>query len=97
MLVGSKPEDAGAQTLREIAKLAPRALMPLYHQSVDALIQSRNRQGYKMAVKQLKKLERLYKSDKDLPRWNQYISGLVRKHQRLRAFQEELWKGKIVQ
>jgi hypothetical protein len=96
MLVGSRPEDVGASALREIAKLAPRALMPLYHQSVEASIQTRNRQGYRIAVKQLKKLERLYKADKDVSRWDQYIAGLVRKHQRLRAFQEELWKGKIV-
>ncbi|MBD2871547.1 SWIM zinc finger family protein [Paenibacillus arenilitoris] len=96
MLVGSRPEEVGAHALREIAKLAPRALMPMYHQSVEACIQMRNRQGYKMAVKQLKKLERLYKADKDAARWDRYIEGLVRKHQRLRAFQEELWKGKIV-
>ncbi|MGO4181804.1 SWIM zinc finger domain-containing protein [Paenibacillus sp. TAF43_2] len=96
MLIGSSPEDVGAHALREIAKLAPRALMPMYHQSVESSIQSRNRQGYRIAVKQLKKLERLYKADKDEVRWNQYISGLVSKHQRLRAFQEELWKGKIV-
>lgn len=96
MLVGSRPEDVGAHALREIAKLAPRALMPLYHQSVEASIQTRNRQGYRVAVKQLKKLEKLYKADKDAARWEQYIGGLVHKHQRLRAFQEELWKGKIV-
>jgi hypothetical protein len=96
LLIGSRPEDVGAHALREIAKLAPRALMPLYHQSVEAWIQTRNRQGYRMAVKHLKKLEKLYKADKDMPRWNLYITGLVRKHQRLRAFQEELWKGKIV-
>lgn len=96
MLVGARPEDVGAHALREIAKLAPRALMPLYHQSVEASIQTRNRQGYRIAVKQLKKLEKLYKTDKDASRWEQYLEGLVRKHQRLRAFQEELWKGKLV-
>lgn len=96
LLVGSKPEDAGANALREIAKQAPHVLLPIYHQSVDACIQTRNRQGYRMAVKQLKKLEKLYKADKDVARWDFYIAGLVRKYQRLRAFQEELWKGKIV-
>ncbi|WP_424768360.1 SWIM zinc finger family protein [Paenibacillus sp. sgz302251] len=96
ILIGSRIEDAGAHALRDIAKQAPRVLLPLYHQSIEAWIQTRNRQGYRMAVKQLKKLERLYKADKDTPRWEHYINGLVRKHQRLRAFQEELWKGKIV-
>ncbi|MCA0754847.1 hypothetical protein KP806_07275 [Paenibacillus sp. N4] len=96
LLIGTKPEDVGASALREIGKQAPRALMPLYHHSVEAAIQTRNRQGYRTAVKQLKKLEKLYKTDKDSARWDRYIAGLVHKHQRLRAFQEELWKGKIV-
>lgn len=96
LLIGSHPDDISVQALREVAKLAPRSLMPLYHQSVETWMLTRNRQGYRMAVKQLKKLEKLYKAEKDTNRWNIYIEGLVRKHQRLRAFQEELWKGKIV-
>ncbi|MGO4542564.1 SWIM zinc finger family protein [Paenibacillus sp. 2TAB19] len=96
LLTGARLEDVGVQALREVAKSAPQVLLPLYHQSIDASIQSRNRQGYKMAVKQLKKLERLYKSEQEDARWDNYIKGLTSKYQRLRAFQEELWKGKIV-
>jgi len=96
LLMGIAIDDIDTQTLREISKNAPRALMPLYHQSIDAFIQTRNRQGYRMAVKGLKKLEKLYKADKDMTRWNSYIQGIAHKHQRLRAFQEELWKGKLI-
>ncbi|MDQ0114298.1 hypothetical protein [Paenibacillus harenae] len=96
LLIGARLEDVGVQALREVAKSAPQVLLPLYHQSIDASIQTRNRQGYKMAVKQLKKLERLYKSEQHDALWDSYIKGLTSKYQRLRAFQEELWKGKIV-
>lgn len=95
LLVGARLEEVGAAALREVSKSAPNALLPLYHQAIDASIQTRNRQGYKMAVKQLKKLEKLYKAEMQEARWELYIAGLVAKHQRLRAFQEELWKGNI--
>lgn len=96
LLIGVKPEDIGVQDLKEVSKASPQVLLPIYHQSIDEWINSRNRQGYRMAVKQLKKLERLYRTEKTMDRWEQYIAGIVRKNQRLRAFQEELWKGKIV-
>ncbi len=96
LLIGIKPEDIQATELREAAKAAPHALMPLYHQAVEAAIQSRNRQGYRMAVKHLKKLEKLYKTAKETHKWQVYLNGLTVKHQRLRALQEELWKGKLV-
>jgi len=96
MLMGVRADDLETAVLREVAKAAPRVLMPLYHQSIDAWIQTRNRQGYRMAVKGLKKLEKLYKADKDTARWDRYIAGIAQKHQRLRAFQEELWKGKLI-
>ncbi|MFX3632591.1 MAG: SWIM zinc finger domain-containing protein [Candidatus Pristimantibacillus sp.] len=96
MLIGVKPEDLGVQDIREVSKVSPYAMIPIYHQSIDDWISSRNRQGYRMAVKYLKKLERLYKADNNPEKWDLYIAGIVRKYQRLRAFQEELWKGKVV-
>lgn len=96
LFMSMKPEEIDAAELRETVKAAPQALLPLYHQSIEAAIGSRNRQSYRLAVKQLKKLERLYKSTKEIDRWESYLTELVSKYQRLRALQEELWKGKIV-
>ncbi|WP_338552264.1 SWIM zinc finger family protein [Paenibacillus sp. KS-LC4] len=96
MLIGALPDDLPIQDVREVSKVNPRVMMPLYHQAIESWISSRNRQGYRMAVKQLKKLERIYKAEKEMDRWQVYITGIGRKYQRLRAFQEELWKGKIV-
>lgn len=95
MLVGAKAEDLDAAGLREVAKQSPESLLPLYHQSIEANIATRNRQGYRLAVKQLKKLEKLYKTMKETERWETYLAGVTGKYQRLRALQEELWKGKI--
>ncbi|MDQ6418353.1 SWIM zinc finger family protein [Paenibacillus sp. LHD-117] len=95
MLVGAKLEEIDAAGLREVVKISPESLLPLYHQSIEANIATRNRQGYRFAVKQLKKLERLYKGMKESERWESYLAGLTSKYQRLRALQEELWKGKI--
>ncbi|UVI28591.1 hypothetical protein [Paenibacillus spongiae] len=96
MLIGIDPGELDVQVLRELSKAAPHVLMPLYHQAIDAAIRSRNRQGYKSAVKLMKKLERLYKAENQQERWSRYIDGIVSKHQRLRALQEELWRGKII-
>ncbi|MEK3883104.1 SWIM zinc finger family protein [Paenibacillus sp. PL2-23] len=96
LFVGVKAEELNAPELREVAKAVPQALLPLYHQSIEAAIATRNRQGYRVAVKQLKKLEKLYKGMKDTGKWDTYLAELVNKTQRLRALQEELWKGKIV-
>ncbi|GMK47761.1 hypothetical protein PghCCS26_48910 [Paenibacillus glycanilyticus] len=96
LLIGMKPDDLGIQNVREVSKAAPSVMIPLYHQSIEEAIHSRNRQGYRLAVKELKKLERLYKADKHADKWERYIEGIASKYQRLRAFQEELWKGKIV-
>lgn len=96
LLLGIEPEDLDISVVRELAKTAPQSLIPLYHQSIDTAIRSRNRQGYRQAVKQMKKLERLYRAEKQLHKWSRYVDGIVRKHHRLRALQEELWRGKII-
>jgi len=96
LLFGIDPGELDVQHARELSKVAPHVLMPIYHQAIDNAIRSRNRQGYKTAVKLMKKLERLYKSEKLNDRWKRYVDGIVNKHQRLRALQEELWRGKII-
>lgn len=96
LFIGVKPEEINAPELREVAKVAPHTLVPIYHQSIESAIGTRNRQGYRMAAKQLKKLEKLYKASKETEKWEGYLIELVAKYQRLRALQEELWKGKVV-
>jgi len=95
LLMGLSPEDLDGKDVREAAKSAPQSLLPIYHQAIDEAIGSRNRQGYKTAVKLMKKLEKLYKTLKWQEQWTRYVALLSDKYHRLRALQEEMAKGNI--
>ncbi|GFN30093.1 SWIM zinc finger family protein [Paenibacillus xylaniclasticus] len=95
LLMGLSPDDLDAKDVREAAKQAPQTLLPIYHQAIDEAIGARNRQGYKTAVKLMKKLEKLYKSLKREEQWTKYIALVSDKYHRLRALQEEMAKGNI--
>ncbi|HUC93743.1 MAG TPA: SWIM zinc finger family protein [Paenibacillus sp.] len=96
LYMGMRPDELDAQDLRIAAKAEPGLLIPLYHQAVDESIRSRNRQGYRTAVKLLKRLEKLYQSTGRGAVWSRYIGHVNRKYSRLRALQEEMKKGKLV-
>jgi len=94
--MGRKPEDFKGIELQQIEKVSPAVLLPMYHQAIDQLIESRNRQSYRVAVKHLKKLKLMYTDLEKENSWNTYIKQLQNKFARLRAFQEELLKGKVM-
>ncbi|MFD0958327.1 SWIM zinc finger family protein [Paenibacillus chungangensis] len=95
LLVGTRTEEISRTELRQLAEKEPEVLLPLYHQSVESAIASRNRQGYRSAVKGMKQLEGLYGMLGQQQRWERYRTGILTKYQRLRALQEELWKEKL--
>ena len=94
--MGLRPDELDPADIRTTAKMAPSVLVPLYHQSVESWIALRNRQSYRMAVKQLKKLEKLYQSMKNKDDWSRYMNRIAVKYQRMRALQEELRKGNLI-
>jgi len=96
LLIGVRPDELDAQDLRMAAKAKPALLIPLFHQAIDESIQTRNRQGYRTAVKLLKSLEKLYQSAERMQVWHRYMREFHGKHARLRALQEELRKGKLM-
>jgi hypothetical protein len=83
--------------LRLLEKTDLRLVLPLYHQDAERYILEKNRQSYKQAVRLLKKLAGFYKKLKEQDRWQLYIAQLAERHSRLRAFQEELRRGKLIQ
>ncbi|WP_416216338.1 hypothetical protein [Paenibacillus mesotrionivorans] len=83
--------------LRLLEKTDLRLVLPLYHQDAERYILEKNRQSYKQAVRLLKKLAGFYKKLKEQDRWQLYIGQLAERHSRLRAFQEELRRGKLIQ
>ncbi|MNH95172.1 hypothetical protein D3C73_478070 [compost metagenome] len=90
------PLSLYALELKAIEEEDPALLLPLYHQAAERAVLEKNRASYKTAVRLLKKLHGTYKQLKQEDRWERYINRLADKFSRLRAFQEELKKGKWI-
>jgi hypothetical protein len=84
------------QIIKQLEKESPSLLLPIYHQEAEHLVLLKNRDAYKDSVKLLKKLQTLYRKSKRLDRWESFLQLFVKKHARLKAFQEELRKGKLI-
>lgn len=82
--------------LRHLESRDSEAIIPLYHQWAARLIEEKNRKSYREAIKYLKKLRGIYSRQKMAREWHIFISRLSSCHQRLRALQEELRKGKLI-
>ncbi len=82
--------------LRRLESYEPSALIPLYHQWAARLIEKKNRRAYREAIGLLKKLRGLYNKQKMRKEWQTFISRLASHYSRMRAFQEELRKGKLI-
>ncbi|WP_405131210.1 hypothetical protein MHB43_01725 [Paenibacillus sp. FSL H8-0317] len=93
---GTEPLEFRVAMLQPIEKDAPELLLPFYHQAVERYIGHKNRDGYKAAVKLLKRLSKIYKKLKQEAHWEQFITTLAVRNSRLRALQEELRKGKLI-
>ncbi|WP_222128672.1 SWIM zinc finger domain-containing protein [Paenibacillus xylanexedens] len=93
---GTEPLEFRVAVLQPIEKDSPELLLPFYHQAVERYIVHKNRDGYKAAVKLLKRLSKIYKKMKQEEPWEQFITALAVRNSRLRALQEELRKGKLI-
>lgn len=82
--------------LKDIESENPRWLLPVYHQSIQQLIEQKTRSSYEEAVEHLKELKRLYKKLQNEQDFTLYIQQLVQSTKRLRALQEALKKGQLV-
>jgi hypothetical protein len=90
LATGVRPEDLDPAHLRSLAKEAPELLLPLFHRAVEEAVRTRGRQGYRAAVRHLKRLEKLYRASGRQERWRRFIREFRVRHARLRALQEEL-------
>ncbi|WP_338471003.1 SWIM zinc finger family protein [Niallia sp. XMNu-256] len=89
-------ESLSKDTLKTLQTEAPEILLPLYHQGIQADLDGKNRASYRQAVRKLKKLRTLYKKVKRLDEWEQYFDLLLFRTKRMRAFQEECKRGKLI-
>jgi hypothetical protein len=82
--------------VKEVTQLDPAVLLPLYHQAVQQNIELKNRQSYRLAVRHLKKMRTIYKKVNQVQEWDVFIDRLTQQTKRLRAFQEECKRGKLI-
>ncbi|MBP1153993.1 MULTISPECIES: SWIM zinc finger family protein [unclassified Paenibacillus] len=97
ILQGHDPLYHRVSVLQPIEKEAPGLLLPYYHQAIDHYVTLKNRHNYKLAVRLLKRLEKVYKKMKQIERWDRFLTGFMERHSRLRALQEEMKKGKLLE
>lgn len=95
-LIGIGLTDIPENRLKVIEKEYPQLLLPLYHQAIQKDIDMKNRDHYRHAVRKMKKLRTLYKKLKQSEQWEQFLEELLEKTKRLRAFQEECKRGKLI-
>ncbi|MDQ0214108.1 hypothetical protein J2S13_000504 [Oikeobacillus pervagus] len=82
--------------LKEVTKISPELVLPIYIHGIQFLLDQRNRDSYKKCVKYLKKVRTIYRKMKKLDHWNHYFDFILQNTKRLRAFHEECRKGKLL-
>jgi hypothetical protein len=96
IVMGYSPDIIQRKDLKEAKELDAKTLLPIYHQSIDKLVNDRTRKSYQSAIKYLKELRTLYVLLGNEERFSEYIGMLSAEYSRLRAFIEELNKGKFI-
>lgn len=94
--IGNEMDSISTEKIRILQKESPEILLPLYHQSILNHIEMKNRGNYQEAVRQLKKLRTLYKKLKRQTEWDSFLEILLERTKRLRAFQQECERGKLI-
>ncbi len=94
--VGMDFDSIPTSRIKVLEKQEPALLLPLYHHAIQDHISQKGRDHYRYAVRKMKKLRTLYKKLKRQDDWELYLHTLLEKTKRLRAFQEECQRGKLI-
>jgi uncharacterized Zn finger protein len=94
--VDATAHDIDPTFLAMLQKQNPALVLPLYHRAVMRFVEAKNRASYRVAVQYLKKLRACYRSLKRMNEWQMYLEQLLAKTARMRAFHEEVEKGKLL-
>lgn len=93
---GISPLSISPLDLKRLEEQRPDLLLPLYHQAVERIVAAKSRDAYKQAAYLLRKLKVFYEANGSSARFQDYMRRLASRYARLRAFQEELRKGKLL-
>ncbi|WP_285767888.1 SWIM zinc finger family protein [Peribacillus sp. SI8-4] len=85
-----------SESIKEVVSKEPELILPLYYHAVQEKVSLKNRPAYKQAVRYLKKMRTIYKKTKKEDSFERYILYVADSTKRLRAFQEELKRGKLI-
>ncbi|MGE7875975.1 hypothetical protein [Peribacillus muralis] len=85
-----------SESIKEVVSKEPELILPLYYHAVQEKVSLKNRPAYKQAVRYLKKMRTIYKKTKREDIFERYILYVADSTKRLRAFQEELKRGKLI-
>lgn len=89
------PEKLDRKGFRRLFEEKPDVLLPRYHRLVHTGVTGKSRNSYQEAVKALKVLKTIYGKLDQEHVWERYLAMLMERTSRLRAFQEEVRKGKL--
>lgn len=95
-LLSIRLTDISQERLERLEKAEPTLLLPLYHQAIQHDIHLKSREQYRQAVKKMQKLRSLYEKLSLASEWEQFLEELLESTKRLRAFQEECKRGKLI-
>ncbi|WP_409303124.1 hypothetical protein [Peribacillus sp. SCS-155] len=84
------------ENIKKVVAEDPSLVLPLYYHAVQDNVSMKNRSAYKQAVRYLKKMRTIYKKLKKEDFFHDYVAHLSESTKRLRAFQEELKRGKLI-
>jgi hypothetical protein len=96
MSLGMEPWTFDHTTYVSVHREHPQALLPIYHQGIETGIESKSRVGYRDAVKLMKAVRSIYLQIGREEQWHRYYAIMMERTGRLRAFQEEVEKGRLV-
>ncbi|MEH7106473.1 SWIM zinc finger family protein [Bacillus sp. JJ1764] len=94
--VGFEFYDLPKERVKLVEKEQPDVLLGMLHQTAQREIDQKNRSSYRVAVRHLKKLRTLYKKLRRVDDWEYFITELLERTKRLRAFQEECQRSKLI-
>ncbi|RFU67108.1 SWIM zinc finger family protein [Peribacillus saganii] len=93
---GISLDSIGTEAVKVITAADPSLVLPLYYHAVEQQIGLKNRSAYRQAVRYLKKMRTVYKKLKQEDVFTDYVGHIAESTKRLRAFQEELQRGKLI-
>nr|WP_241680262.1 SWIM zinc finger family protein [Metabacillus mangrovi] len=96
LLLGFPIYELDEDFLHEAEAREPESVLGLYKQTIFMEMENRNRESYRRAVRLMKKVKKLYKKLKNEEDWEDYLDVMQERYKRLRAFKEELVKGKLI-